>query len=87
MKVVYPRLDESAVREVFRRRIFNRKKKIVKVEENYLPCHIFQLNFHSKSGARSLNVLCDGYKGKVRRIDWPQTLTSSRVDPPKKSYG
>jgi len=82
MKVIYPQIDESKVRAVFRRRPFSRKKKIVKVQANYLPCYLFELRFLSKSGKKSLAVICDGLKGKVRRIEWPQPLSSSNLDSP-----
>jgi hypothetical protein len=83
MKVIYPQIDEARVRDVFRRKFFNRKKKIVKVEGSYLPFYLFQLSFHSKRGRKTISVICDGYKGKVRRIEWPQPLISLRLNSPK----
>ena len=83
MKVIYPRIDESRVRGVFRRRPFNRKKKIVKVEANYLPCYLFELRFKSRRGVKTLEVICDLLKGKVRRIEWPQPLSSSSLNSPQ----
>jgi len=82
MKVIYPQIDESRVTAVFRNRPFNRKKKIIKVESNYLPCYLFELRFKSKRGVKNLAVICDGLKGKVRRIEWPQPLSSSSIDSP-----
>jgi hypothetical protein len=79
MKIIYPRINESRVRTVFQRGLFNRKKKIVKVEANYLPCYLFELCFLSKRKKKTFSVICDGLKGKVRRIEWPQPLSSSRL--------
>lgn len=83
MKAIYPQIDESTIKDIFQRRFFNRKKKIVKVEESYLPFYLFQLSFHSKRGGKTVNVICDGYKGKVRRIQWPQPSISLGLNPPK----
>ena len=82
MKVIYPQIDESEVRAVFRKRPFNRKKKIVKVEANYLPCYLFELRFKGRRGVKTLVIICDGLEGKVRRIEWPQPLSSSSLDSP-----
>lgn len=82
MKVIYPQVDESNVRSVFRKRPFNRKSKIVKVEANYLPCYLFELRFKGRRGVKTLVIICDGLKGKVRRIEWPQPLSSSSLDSP-----
>jgi len=83
MKVIYPQIDESKVRAVFRKRFFNRNKNIVKVEANYLPCYLFELRFISKRGRKSFTAICDGLKGKVRRIEWPHPLSSSSLDSPE----
>ncbi|NIM91322.1 MAG: hypothetical protein GTO17_10290 [Candidatus Aminicenantes bacterium] len=82
MKVIYPQIDESKVRAVFRKRPFSRKNKIVKVEANYLPCYLFELRFKGRKGIKTLVIICDGLKGKVRRIEWPQLLSSSSLDSP-----
>lgn len=82
MKVIYPQIDESKVRAVFRKRPFNRKNKIIKVEANYLPCYLLELRFKSKRGIKTLAVICDSIEGKVRRIEWPQPLSSSSLGSP-----
>lgn len=83
MKVIYPQIDESKVRIVFQKRPFKGKKKIVKVEANYLPCFLFELRFKSRRGEKTLAVICEALKGKVRRIDWPQPLSSSSIASPE----
>jgi len=83
MKIIYPQTDESQVRSLFQRRIFNWKKRIVKVETNYLPCYLFQVKFKSKRGDKTFEVICDALKGKVRRISWPQPLSSSGLNSQK----
>ena len=82
MKVIYPQIDESKIRAVFQKRPLNRKNKIVKVEANYLPCYLFELQFNSRRAVKTLVVICDGLEGKVRRIEWPQPLSSSSIDLP-----
>jgi len=83
MKIIYPQINESEVEAVFRRWPFNRKKKIVKIESSYLPCFLFELQFKSQRGLKNFAVICEGFKGKVRRIEWPQPLSSSSLDSPK----
>jgi len=80
MKVIYPQIDESRVRKNFQRGLFNRKKEIVRVEINYLPCFLFELYLKSKRGMKAIQVICDSIRGKVRRMRWPQPLTSSSFD-------
>lgn len=72
MKIIHPQTDEREIRHSFNKSPFNRKKQIVKVEEKYLPCYLFELCFRSAKKTKKIFVICDGLKGKVRRMSWPQ---------------
>lgn len=74
MKVIYPQIDESQVKKIFQRKLLNRKKNIMKIQVHYLPCYLFELCFQSKTGVKTIDVICDGLRGKVRRILWPQPV-------------
>lgn len=77
MKVLLPRTDEREIRHSFGKGSFRRKRQIVKIEEHDLPCYVFELHFRSSIKTKKIFVICDGLKGKVRRLSWPQTYSSS----------
>lgn len=82
MKLINPLTNESEIRETFKKSILSRRKDIVKIEQNYLPCYLFNLVYKSAAKTKTLYVICDAVRAKVRRVSWPQSFHSSRVDFP-----
>ncbi len=82
MKLINPSTNESEIRKTFRRSVLNRRKDIVKIERNYLPCYLFNLVYKSDKKTLTIHVICDAVRAKVRRVSWPQPFHSSRVDFP-----
>lgn len=80
MKIIHTQADAKTIRDAFQKSFFSRKKQIVKVEENYLPCYLFKLRFKSLKKTKNIFVICDGLAGKVRRIDWPQPYRFSPLN-------
>jgi hypothetical protein len=78
MKSIYPQTDESRIRQVFQRPLINKNKKVIKIRAHHIPCYLFQVTFTGQKGDRAIHVICDGLRGKVRRIHWPQALYSLR---------
>lgn len=77
MKIIHSQTDEREIGLSFRKSPFHRKKQIVKVEEHSLPGYLFELHFRSSKKTKKIFIICDGLKGKVRRISWPQNHSSS----------
>ena len=77
MKVILSQTDEKAIRNSFQKSLFNRNKSIIKIRKNYLPCYLFELNFESQKKNKKVFVICDSLKGKIRRINWPQSCQYS----------
>lgn len=82
MKLIDPLTNESEIRVAFKKSLLNRRKSIVKIEQNYLPCYVFNLVYKSKKETKTLHVICDAVRAKVRRMSWPQPVHSSRGEFP-----
>lgn len=84
MKVIVFQASETQIRELLEKKsLFRRKKEVVKLEKQFLPCYVFELFFRGKNEEKRVFVLCDGLHGKVRRIIWPQSLVESDENLPK----
>lgn len=82
MKLINPLTHESEIRDSFSKSLLNRNKEIIKIQENYLPCYLFKLEFRSAKKTKSLYVICDAVRAKVRRVNWPQSFHSNSRDFP-----
>lgn len=82
MKLINPSTNESEIRGTFRKYVFNRRKEIVKIEQNYLPCYLYKVVYKSAKETKDLYVICDAVRAKVRRVSWPQPFHNSLKDFP-----
>ncbi len=72
MKVILSQIEEKVIRASFQKSVINRRKTIIKIRESHLPCYLFELNFTSSRKNKTVFVICDALKGKIRRLNWPQ---------------